>query len=156
MSATFVLTLLMFSLSLFELVSALSGSGNATYEEPPYHYSGCPGFHDVHQGNMAKATKKIWNDDAVCGKKFLVMCIDGREGDFSPCNQVNAYVQVKIVGYCEGCKGVVVLTEEAFARMATTDVRAIEVAYAQDVYEDHAIARSWFAQCFKNASRIAK
>ncbi|KAF5749277.1 EG45-like domain containing protein [Tripterygium wilfordii] len=116
---------------MFSLVSALRGSGSATYEEPPYHYSGCPGFHDVRPGKVAKATKKIWNDGAVCGKEIMVMCIDGREGDVSPCNHLNAYVRVKIGGYCDKCKGVLVLTEEAFASIATTDVRAVEIAYAQ-------------------------
>ncbi|KAF5749276.1 EG45-like domain containing protein [Tripterygium wilfordii] len=132
--ATYVLTLLMSSFRLFSLVSAVSGSGTATYEQYPYHFSGCHGFHDSDGDlrKMAKATEEIWDNGEVCGKKFIVLCIDGRDGDSSPCNHLNAYVTVKIMGYCENCKGAFVLTEEAYARIANTNFRRpIRVAYAE-------------------------
>ncbi|KAL7224574.1 hypothetical protein ACSBR1_025943 [Camellia fascicularis] len=65
---------------------------------------------------IAAASDPLWNNGAICGKKFRVTCTGATNPVPKPCTGNN--VTVKIVDHCPGCGGTLDLSKEAFATIA--------------------------------------
>ncbi|GMJ14692.1 hypothetical protein like AT4G30380 [Hibiscus trionum] len=117
------------------LVSIASAkSGVATFYTK-YVPSACYG--DKPQGNMvAAASDVLWNNGAVCGKKYTIKCTGARNAVPFPCTGKS--VTVKIVDHCPaGCASTIDLSKEAFTHIADPVAGIINIDYKKAKDHDH-------------------
>ncbi|KAL7224573.1 hypothetical protein ACSBR1_025942 [Camellia fascicularis] len=112
-------------LSFFNAASAISGTATFYTNYVP---SACYG--NQNNGVMiAAASDPLWNNGAICGKKFRVTCTGATNPVPKPCTGNN--VTVKIVDHCPGCGGTLDLSKEAFATIAKPVAGVIKIDYQQ-------------------------
>ncbi|KAJ4792538.1 Expansin-related protein 2 [Rhynchospora pubera] len=113
--------------TLLGLVSVtVATAGTATFYNQ-YTPSACYG--NVNEGTMiAAASDALWNNGAVCGKKYTVKCTGPTNpGIPQPCT--GKTVIVKIVDHCPGCQGTLDLSKEAFSTIANPVAGIIKIDY---------------------------
>ncbi|KAI4313666.1 hypothetical protein L6164_026625 [Bauhinia variegata] len=93
----------------------------ATYYNPPY-------THKKSGVMIAAASKELWNNRAVCGKRYRVKCLGAtnRRAPY-PCKPKNE-IEITIVDLCPGCKGLSIdLSREAFGVIAALSAGRIDI-----------------------------
>ncbi|KAJ9550751.1 hypothetical protein OSB04_014796, partial [Centaurea solstitialis] len=102
-------------------------AGQATFYTPPYVPSACFGFED--RGVMILAANSgLFNNRTACGDRYRVTCTGITSTFVRPCT--GRSVDVTVVNLCPGCaRNQVDLSQEAFAVIANTDARRINIEY---------------------------
>ncbi|CAN1165579.1 Putative EG45-like domain containing protein 1 [Linum perenne] len=107
---------------------ATSNSGVATFYTS-YTPSACYGNQDKGVW-IAAAGPALWNNGAVCGKKFKVKCTGPRNPVPHPCT--GKEVVVTITDHCPGgCPSTLDLSREAFATIANPVAGIINIDYTE-------------------------
>ncbi|CAN1223136.1 Putative EG45-like domain containing protein 1 [Linum grandiflorum] len=105
---------------------ATANSGIATFYT---RYTPCYGNQDKGVW-IAAAGPSLWNNGAVCGKKFRVKCTGPRNPVPHPCT--GKEVVVMITDHCAGgCPSTLDLSKEAFATIANPVAGIINIEYTQ-------------------------
>ncbi|CAN1223128.1 Putative EG45-like domain containing protein 1 [Linum grandiflorum] len=105
---------------------ATANSGIATFYTR-YTPSACYGNQDKGVW-IAAAGPALWNNGAVCGKKFRVKCTGPRNPVPHPCT--GKEVVVMITDHCAGgCPSTLDLSKEAFATIANPVAGIINIEY---------------------------
>lgn len=80
---------------------------------------------------IAAASDVLWNNGAVCGRKYRVTCIGAAYPGVQPC-KAGTSVVVKVVDYCpKGCRGTIDLSKEAFSAIADPNAGVIRIRYTR-------------------------
>ncbi|XVF88059.1 hypothetical protein PTKIN_Ptkin19aG0018700 [Pterospermum kingtungense] len=87
-------------------------------------------FNQEGRGTMIGAAgDALWNNGAVCGKKFTVTCTGARNAVPNPCTGKS--VTIMIVDHCPGCPSTIDLSLEAFTTIAKKEAGIINIDYKQ-------------------------
>ncbi|XP_038719159.1 EG45-like domain containing protein [Tripterygium wilfordii] len=121
-STIFVLTLLVvFSMSLFSLASAISAS--VQYFKPPATFEGCPDvFHWGPRYAKVSDTHMLWRNGEACGKHYKVTCTAKVDRGASPCIEGDPSIIVTVAGRCRDCPADILMSENSFAKLANKKI----------------------------------
>ncbi|KAF5737687.1 Plant natriuretic peptide A [Tripterygium wilfordii] len=116
-STIFVLTLLIvFSMSLFSLASAISAS--VQHFKPPTNFEGCPNvFPRGYRYAKVSDTHTLWRNGEACGKHYKVTCTAKVDRGASPCIEGDPSIIVTVAGRCRDCPADILMTEKSFAKV---------------------------------------
>nr|XP_043631046.1 EG45-like domain containing protein 2 [Erigeron canadensis] len=103
-----------------------ANSGQAIVYDPPYTPSLC--FGPESKGPM---NAKVHSSLFGCGRRYRVRCVSGTNKAIRDACTGNT-VDVMVVGRCESCaKNELVLSQEAFAKIARLALGRVNVEYEQ-------------------------